>query len=670
MLTSGPCHRVFPLLMHYRPEIDGLRALAVVPVLLFHAGFGLVAGGFAGVDVFFVISGFLITSIIHSEIRDGSFSIVRFYERRARRLAPALLLVCAVSIPFALLWMLPQELNTFGKSLYAVNFFASNFLFWDQTGYFEPSTDLMPLLHTWSLAVEEQFYLVFPLLLLALRRVSAATALKVVLALVGLSFAMTQLLARVDPAANFYLLPSRFWELGIGAALALVGAARLELAKGRRELLSGLGLAAIVASYLFVPESAFYPGFTTVPVVLGTALVLAFARGDTAVGRLLSLKPLVAIGLISYSLYLWHQPVFAFARLRAIDGIPAEGYALLIVLCFALAYLSWRFVEQPFRNPKRFGRGAVFGATLAAGSAAIALGFGFDGSDGLVARNRELARLTQPSVGLGKKCDAVADLACATSPKPEVAVWGDSFARHLVDGVIASKPDVRLVQLAKNNCGPFLNLAPVVSRLGRNWPQDCARYNDDVRRFLLANRSIRYVVLSSQLSQYLQQETVLVDGRKEMPSEVSLLSDGLRTTLAWLKANGFEAVFVAPTPHDGRDTGLCVARARLLGEPDQRCEPALKDVRKYDQDVLKVVADIADEYPVVSFMNYLCDADSCKVEDKGVSLFEDFGHFSEQGSRQMGRAFDFYRSFIQAAERDALSWREPGGLPLFGSADL
>jgi len=656
--------------MQYRPEIDGLRALAVVPVLLFHAGFGLVAGGFAGVDVFFVISGFLITSIIHREIRDGSFSVVAFYERRARRIAPALLLVCAVSIPFALMWMLPEELNNFGKSLYAVNVFASNFLFWGQTGYFAPSTELMPLLHTWSLAVEEQFYLVFPLLLLGLRRASAATALKVVLALVALSFAMTQLLARADPAANFYLLPSRFWELGVGAALALVRAERLDLAKRRREVLSALGLAAIVASYLFVPQSAFFPGWTTVPVVLGTALVLAFARGDTAVGRLLSLKPLVAIGLISYSLYLWHQPVFAFARLRAIDGIPAGGYVLLIVLCFALAYLSWRFVEQAFRKPKRFGRAAVFGATLAAGSAAIALGFGFDGSDGLVARNRALAELTRPSVGLGKKCDAVADLRCATSPKPEVAVWGDSFARHLVDGVIASKPDVRLVQLAKNNCGPFLNLAPVVPRLGRNWPRDCVRYNDDVRRFLLANRSIRYVVLSSQLSQYLQEKTVLVDGHKEVPSGTSVLSEGLRETLAWLKANGFEAVFVAPTPHDGRDTGLCIARTRLLGQPDQRCEPALKDVRKYDRDVLKVVADIADEYPVVSFMNYLCDAHSCKVEDKGVPLFEDFGHFSEQGSRQMGRAFDFYRSFVAAAESDVFSWRRPVGPPAFDSARL
>lgn len=643
--------------MHYRPEIDGLRALAVVPVLLFHAGLGGLDGGFAGVDVFFVISGFLITSIIHREIREGSFSIVSFYERRARRLAPALLLVCAVCIPFAVMWMLPQELNNFGKSLYAVNLFASNFLFWDQTGYFAPSTELMPLLHTWSLAVEEQFYVVFPLLLLALRRFSTATVLKVVVASVVLSFAAAQVLAFVDPAANFYLLPSRFWELGVGALLALGAVDRLPLAKGGRDVLAGLGFLAIIGSYILVEQSPAYPGWATVPVVVGTALVLAFARGDTLVGRLLSMRPLVAIGLISYSLYLWHQPVFAFARLRAIDAIPPAGYVALIALCVVLAVLSWRFVEQPFRQRARVGRGAVFGSTLAAGAVALVIGFGLDGSDGLASRNRELARLTEPSVGISKDCDAVVDLKCATGPAPEIAVWGDSFARHLVDGIIASKPDVRLVQLTKNNCGPFLDLAPVVPRLGRQWPQACAQHNEEVKRFLLANRSIRYVVLSSPLSQYLIEDKVLVDGVREMPSEIETLTRSFRATLAWLEANGFETVFVAPPPQNGRDTGLCVARARLFGEPIERCELPLREVQSNDKDVLSVLADIADEYPVVSFMDYLCDEDSCKVEDKGVALFEDHGHFSAEGSRQMGRAFDFYRRFVGAAKNDVLSER-------------
>lgn len=643
--------------MHYRPEIDGLRALAVVPVLLFHAGFSFLGGGFAGVDVFFVISGFLITSIIHREIREGSFSIVSFYERRARRLAPALLLVCAVCIPFAVLWMLPQELNNFGKSLYAVNLFASNFLFWDQTGYFEPSTELMPLLHTWSLAVEEQFYVVFPLMLLGLRRFSTATVLKVVVASIVLSFVAAQVLAFVDPAANFYLLPSRFWELGAGAILALGGVDRLPLSRGRRELLAGLGLLAIIGSYVLVEQSPAYPGWATVPVVVGTALVLACARSDTRVGQLLSVRPLVAIGLISYSLYLWHQPVFAFARLRAIDAIPPAGYVALIALCVVLAALSWRFVEQPFRQRARVGRGAVFGATLAAGAVALVIGFGLDGADGLASRNRELVRLTQPSVGISKECDAVVDLKCATSPTPEIAVWGDSFARHLVDGIIASKPDVRLVQLTKNNCGPFLDLAPVVPRLGRKWPQACAEHNAEVKRFLLANPSIRYVVLSSPLRQYLVEDKVLVGGTREMPSEIKTLTDNFRATLAWLEANGFETVFVAPPPQNGRDTGLCVARARFFGEPIERCELPLRDVKSNDKDVLAVLADIADEYPVVSFMDYLCDEDSCKVEDKGVALFEDHGHFSQQGSQQMGRAFDFYRAFVGAAKNDVLSER-------------
>ncbi|WP_457583488.1 acyltransferase family protein [Ensifer canadensis] len=603
--------------MHYRPEIDGLRALAVAPVLLFHAGFGLLGGGFAGVDVFFVISGFLITSIIHREIREGTFSIVSFYERRARRLAPALLLVCAVCVPFAVMWMLPQELNNFGKSLVAVNLFASNFHFWGQTGYFEPSTELMPLLHTWSLAVEEQFYVVFPVLLLALRRFSTATVLKVVLASIVLSFAAAQVLALVDPAANFYLLPSRFWELGAGAVLALGGVDRLPFSKGRRELLAGVGLFAIIASYILVEQAPAYPGWATVPVVVGTALILAFARGDTLAGKLLSVRPLVAIGLISYSLYLWHQPVFAFARLRAIDEIPAAGYVALIALCVVLAAFTWRFVEQPFRQRTKVGRGAVFGSTLAAGAVALLLGLGLDGTDGLASRNRELVRLIEPSVGIGKECDAVVDLKCATSPAPEIAVWGDSFARHLVDGIIASKPDVRLVQLTKNNCGPFLDLAPVVPRLGRQWPQACAEHNGDVKRFLLANKSIRYVVLSSPLSQYLTEDKVLVGGAREIPSGSKILTDSFRSTLAWLKDNGFEIVFVAPPPQDGRDIGLCVARARLLGEPDERCELPLRDVYSHDRDVLSVLADIADEYPVVSFMDYLCDEDSLQGRGQG-----------------------------------------------------
>ncbi|WP_331371381.1 acyltransferase family protein [Sinorhizobium chiapasense] len=653
--------------MQYRPEVDGLRAVAVVPVLLFHAGFDIVSGGFAGVDVFFVISGFLITSIIDREIRDGQFSLVSFYERRARRLAPALLFVCAVCTAFALLWMLPHELNTFGKGLYATSLFAANIQLWDQTGYFSPDTDQMPLLHMWSLAVEEQFYLVFPLLLIALRRFSGVSVLAVVLAISALSFGATQVLARLDPSANFYLLPSRFWELGLGAAVALSGLSKAEVAKPAREILAALGLLAIVATYVLVRESASYPGWATVPVVAGTAAFIAFGRSDTFAGKCLSLRPLVAVGLFSYSLYLWHQPVFAFARLRLSGGVTQAGYAGLIGLCFVLAYLTWRHVETPFRDRRRFGRRPVFAMTLTAGAVAVIAGLSMDHSDGFASRHLALARLNEPSVGMGKECDGVVDLKCSTNENPEIVIWGDSFARHLVDGARASDPDVRLAQLTKNNCGPFFDLAPVLPNLALDWPQQCLDHNEAVRRFLLAHKSVRYVVLSSPLTQYLGRETVFLRGKGLTRSSPELVTQNFQSTLAWLRSNGLQAVVVSPPPRDGRNTGLCVARARLLGLPPGDCDLPVAAVEAHDRKVRSVLASVAADFPVLNFTDYLCDAVNCRAEDEGVAIYEDDGHFSRKGSRHIGRALDFSRTFVAAAEHGCEQKRADNRSPPRGS---
>ncbi|MCA1439872.1 acyltransferase [Ensifer sp. IC4062] len=636
--------------MQYRPEVDGLRALAVVPVLLFHAGFDIVSGGFAGVDVFFVISGFLITSIIDSEIWGGRFSIVSFYERRARRLAPALLFVCAVCTAFALLWMLPRELNNFGKGLYATSLLASNIQLWDQTGYFSPDTDHMPLLHMWSLAVEEQFYLIFPLLLIALRRFCAAHVLAVILATSALSFGATQVLARLDPSANFYLLPSRFWELGLGAAVALSGLSKAAVAKPVREILAALGLLAIVATYVLVRETANYPGWATVPVVMGAAAFIAFGRADTFAGKCLSFGPVVVVGLCSYSLYLWHQPVFAFARLRLNDAITPVGFSALIALCFVLAYLTWRYVETPFRDRRRFGRRPVFAMTLTAGAVAVVAGLSMDHSDGFASRNLELARLNEPSVGMGKGCEGVVDLTCSTAENPEIAIWGDSFARHLVDGARASDPDVRLAQLTKNNCGPFFDLAPVLPNLALAWPQQCLDHNKAVRRFLLAHKSIRYVVLSSPLTQYLGQETVFLRGKGVTRSSAEIVTQNFQSTLAWLRSNGLQPIVVSPPPRDGRNTGLCVARARMLGLPPGDCDLPVAAVEAHDREIRSVLASVARDFPVLNFTDYLCDGITCRAEDEGVAIYEDDGHFSQKGSRHIGRVLDFARAFTAVAE--------------------
>ena len=254
------CASVGRRLTRYRPEIDGLRALAIIPVILFHAGFETFKGEFVGVDVFFVISGYLITGLILDEIKQGSFSVVRFYERRIRRILPALFFVCLVCIPFAWLWMLPSEFRDFSESLAAVSLFVSNFYFWNESGYFEAATELKPLLHTWSLAVEEQFYILFPLLLLLLYKRSTLTLLSVVIVIIIISLGLAELLSVQYPEANFYLLPTRAWELGVGAVLGIT--AQFWNSKGWKltEVASMIGVVMILYAVFYFDEAMPFPG--------------------------------------------------------------------------------------------------------------------------------------------------------------------------------------------------------------------------------------------------------------------------------------------------------------------------------------------------------------------------------------------------------------------------
>ncbi len=341
--------------MRYRPEIDGLRAVAVVPVILFHAGFSHVSGGFVGVDVFFVISGFLITSILLAEHAEGRFSIRRFYERRARRILPALYVVLVACVPMALATMMPDKSADFFRGLVSVVFFVSNFWLLQITGYFQPSADDNPLLHTWSLAVEEQYYVFFPLLLLLLWRRGPRAVLWGV-GLVSLaSLALAEVGWRHWPEANFFLLPSRAWELGAGslvAALTLGRGPRQGRAPLVAEVAAAAGLAAILGSILLYDARTPFPSLFALVPVAGTAAIVGCASG-TLTGRLLAAAPFRLIGLVSYSAYLWHQPLFAFARIGQAEPPTTREMALLVVVTFVLAALTLRFVEQPFRHPGR-----------------------------------------------------------------------------------------------------------------------------------------------------------------------------------------------------------------------------------------------------------------------------------------------------------------------------
>ncbi|RTZ63433.1 MAG: acyltransferase [Aquificaceae bacterium] len=360
--------------MIYRKEIDGLRALAVIPVVLFHAGFEWVSGGYVGVDVFFVISGYLITSILLGELQSGSFSIRNFYERRARRILPALFLVLLFCLPFAWLWLLPEELEAFARSLIAVIAFVSNILFWQETDYFTASTDLIPLLHTWSLAVEEQFYIFFPLFLAIFWKAGRRILLAVIAVVALVSLGLTEWGWRYYPEANFYLIFTRAWELMIGAFVAFYLFYKEQPHGQFNEIVSFIGLAMIVSSLFFLDKSLPFPSVYALIPTVGTALVILFATTNTLVNKLLSLKPFVAIGLISYSAYLWHQPLFVFARAYYMDEPNRLIMSALSIGALFLAYLSWRFVEKPFRNKQRFSQKQIFVSAFVVSLLFIAVG--------------------------------------------------------------------------------------------------------------------------------------------------------------------------------------------------------------------------------------------------------------------------------------------------------
>ncbi len=336
--------------MKYRSEIDGLRALAVLPVILFHAGFGLFRGGFVGVDVFFVISGYLITGLLLNDLVQGEFSLGRFYARRARRILPALFCVILLTIPLALLWMLPSQYEAYSRSTLAVISFVSNIFFWRESGYFAAVAGEKPLLHTWSLAVEEQFYLLFPLALWLLWRLGKKPALYGLALATLISLGLCEYASRYATSANFFLLPMRAWELLIGALCAFH---HLNSEAKKHDFLSVVGIALIAISVFTFSDAMRLPSVYSLAPALGTALILLYATAESLGGRLLSARPMVGIGLISYSAYLWHHPLFAFAHIRLFNT-PSSALMLgLSLLALLLGALTWRLVERPFRDRRQ-----------------------------------------------------------------------------------------------------------------------------------------------------------------------------------------------------------------------------------------------------------------------------------------------------------------------------
>ena len=349
--------------IHYRSEIDGLRAISVLCVIFFHAGLFGFSGGYIGVDVFFVISGYLITKILIKEHEQNQFSYLRFVERRIRRIFPALffmLLVVGIASYFTLL---PSDLKSFGESLTATALFISNVFFWRTTNYFSQASEFILLIHTWSLAVEEQYYIFFPILLAIVWQFGRSTTFWTIAIIAVLSLLLSEWGWRNKSIANFFLSPFRAWEILLGS-LAAFGVIQC---RGKlQNLLAGAGLVMIIGSAVFFDDYTPTPSVYILLPTVGSVLILLFAQSDTHVGRILSLKPLVGIGLISYSTYLWHQPIFALTRLNVQSDLGITVSIALIFLSIAIGYFSWRYIERPFRNKSLpfLSRRIVFATSL------------------------------------------------------------------------------------------------------------------------------------------------------------------------------------------------------------------------------------------------------------------------------------------------------------------
>jgi len=407
--------------MRYQKEIDGLRAIAVLTVIFFHAGFNYFSGGFIGVDIFFVISGYLIASIIFREISQDTFTIKNFYERRARRILPALFFVLILSIPLSYAWMLPTDMVDYSQSLITTPLFISNFLFFMESGYFDTAIEFKPLFHTWSLAVEEQFYILFPILIMALWRFGLKTIIVSISIIFLISIVLSELMLNIDRMFSFYMLPTRGWQLLIGVGISIVQYQGVKFDKSPflNNILSTIGLALIIFSVIVFNKNSPMPGYYSLVPTIGAGLVIMFARYQTFVGRILSIKALTGIGLISYSAYLWHQPLFAFIRIYRFGDVKPGMYASAILVTLLLSYITWKFIENPFRDKSKISLKTLIISSISAGLFLVSIGIAGIITNGFSENYK--ARLTPLEIMLFKNSQEIAKLKKGEEIRPKTS---------------------------------------------------------------------------------------------------------------------------------------------------------------------------------------------------------------------------------------------------------
>ncbi len=624
--------------MLYRKEIDGLRALAVLAVMFFHAHFSWASGGFVGVDVFFVISGYLITQIIVSQLQGGTFSLMQFYERRARRILPALFAMLLICLPLAWLIIInPEDFKDFCKSLLAVALSISNILFWKESGYFDSSTALKPLLHTWSLAVEEQYYLIFPFFMLVVWKAGIKHIVWLTLILVLMSLLFAQWGSAHQPVFNFYWLPSRMWELLAGAVIPIVFAgfpkmrASLQLCSGVvAQTLGMLGIILILSSVLMMNEHLLWPSFWTLIPVLGAVLILLFASSATLAGQILSARPLVAIGLISYSTYLWHQPLLAFARYQ-FDNLTLMHRLSMVLGALLLGGLSWKFIETPLRDKNRFTTKQIFVSAFVFIVFFVSVGLAGYLKSGFLYRLPEKAepvfayvmknfmqdirgdrcfiQLNLPVERFAQECSQT------TVSGDSIVLWGDSYAASLYQGFKKHSGDV--IQFTAGSCPPIF------------WSTQ-----EQPNCLALNQYAVREIIRLKPSIIYLEANWFAYSGN------VAAAAQAIQTMRQELP--GVRIVMIGNVPHWPKglpreilQSGRSYAETLFMPVPVSM----LRGLQGSDRQLEKFAREQGVEF--VSALDFLCKQQGCQavtMTDQGPRLTAfDYGHLTKAGSENLVR---------------------------------
>jgi peptidoglycan/LPS O-acetylase OafA/YrhL len=633
-----------------RTDIQALRGLAILLVLLHHAKvFPWLKAGYLGVDIFFVVSGYLITGVITRALIAGTFTFKDFYVRRAKRLLPAAYVTFAGTLVLAATLLTAPEMRDFTWQLLGAVTFTANIALWMQTGYFEGAAYLKPLLHVWSLSIEEQYYLLLPAALFYTPKRFWKAAL---LAITVGSLALCLTLLPLKPGATFYLLPTRAWELALGSlGMLYVEKNTLSVTLAR---LYWPALTAVLFLPFF-PTSLAHPGMDALIVCMSTLLMIM--RNHDALNTGWLVGAFARLGNISYSLYLVHWPLFAFAANIWVSPVPATVRMGLMLLALLLASLLYRYVEQPFRRTDIPESKLTFASVLAVSSLIVAGGFSAYALQAW-SNVKDFGQVRAANHGMGPACDFVEPFSpkqeCRTSALPRIILWGDSFAMHLEGGVAASTSD-GIVQATKSNCGPFLGIAHFSSSGTYNklWADGCLKFTNSVLDYIATTPSIEVVVMASPYLQYLSGSRILSQATQsanadpsvpiEIDGDEDIAVKALVRSIAAVRASGKKVVLVAPPPAaSGVDYARCLeirTNGKLfMGADNPSCAISVAKYLSNGAPVKALLDRVSKEarVSVFSFDDYLCHGGTCAVELDGTPLYRDGGHLSNAGSRLLG----------------------------------